>query len=205
MESPRRPAKNARMTRDQALRALAFGGAVAAAGAAYGARGETGTSLAARSASTDAKILNAFLLLEQIQESFYRAALATKRLSGPLQAFATTLARQEADHVAFLAEQLGERARPRPQSDFGALLESPEAFRDAAIELEEAAIAAYIGQGANLRRRTVAAVAPLVSVEARQAAWIRDLAGLSPAPRAADPARDVDAVVADLRKQGFVR
>jgi hypothetical protein len=195
----------ARMSRAQALRALACGGAAVAAGAAYGARNGAATSVAAPSADTDAEILNVFLLLEHVQEGFYREAVNGKRLSGPLLAFATTLAHQEAQHVAFLAERLGERARPRPGSDFASMVDSPEAFRDAAIELEEAAIAAYVGQGANLRRRTVAAIAPLVSVEARQAAWIRSLAGVSPAPRAADPARKVDSVVADLRERGFLR
>jgi hypothetical protein len=48
-------------------------------------------------------------------------------------------------------------------------------------------------------------VATLVSVEARQAAWIRDIAHSSPAPRAADPARRADAILADLRERGFLR
>ena len=78
----------------------------------------------------------------------------------------------------------------------------PEAFRRRAIEIEEAVIAAYIGQGANLTRRSIAAITPMVSVEARQVAWLRDLAGVSAAPRAADPARSVQDVVAELRQKG---
>ena len=35
-------------------------------------------------------------------------------------------------------------------------------------------------------------VVPILSVEARQVAWLRDLAGVDPAPRAADPARDAE-------------
>jgi hypothetical protein len=60
------------------------------------------------------------------------------------------------------------------------------------------------GQGANLTADTVGAVATLVSVEARQVAWLRDLAGVSPAPRAADPGRTPDDVLADLRKLGLI-
>ena len=45
----------------------------------------------------------------------------------------------------------------------------------------------------------------MVSVEARQVAWLRDLAGVSPAPRAADPARSVQDVVAELRQKGVIR
>jgi hypothetical protein len=118
--------------------------------------------------------------------------------------FATTVGEQERDHVAFLTERLGSDARPRPTLNFQGALSSPERFRDAAIELEEAALAGYIGQGANLTRDTITSVATLVSVEARQAAWVRDLAGVSPAPHAADPARKADRVLADLRKWGYV-
>jgi hypothetical protein len=50
----------------------------------------------------------------------------------------------------------------------------------------------------------VAAIAPLVSVEARQVAWIRDLDGVSPAPNAADPGRRGGAVLSDLRARGLI-
>ena len=46
---------------------------------------------------------------------------------------------------------------------------------------------------------------PIVSVEARQAAWIRDLAGVDPAPRAADPPRDAQDVLDGLRAEGLLR
>ena len=66
-------------------------------------------------------------------------------------------------------------------------------------------IAAYIGQAPNLPREIVTPIATLVSVEARQAAWVRDIAGISPAPRAADAARPADDVLAQLRRRGFIR
>jgi hypothetical protein len=47
--------------------------------------------------------------------------------------------------------------------------------------------------------------ARIVAVEARHAAWIRDLAGTDPAPRAADPGRSADDVLADLRRKGFLQ
>ena len=86
----------------------------------------------------------------------------------------------------------------------GEALSSPDAFRENAIALEEAVIAAYVGQAANLTRRAVTAITPMVSVEARQVAWLRDLAGLNPAPRAADPARPIQDVVRDLREKGLI-
>jgi hypothetical protein len=84
------------------------------------------------------------------------------------------------------------------------VLSSPEKFRDAAIELEEAALATYVGQAANLSRRLLSPIATMTSVEARQAAWVRDIAGTSPAPRAADPARKAEDVLAELRDRGFI-
>jgi Ferritin-like domain len=184
-----------RFTRAGLLRAAAAGG-VAVAG---------GSALAAASEDMDAEILNLFLLLEQVQEAFYRDALETGRLDGELREFAATVLEQERAHVRFLQERLGDDAQPPPETGFAQSLTTPERFRDAAIELEEAAIAAYVGQGPHLSRRTVGRVAGLVAVEARQAAWVRDLAGVSPAPRAADPARKPDAVVAALHRKGYLR
>ena len=194
------PGVRRRWTRGGFLRVAVGGGAAVAGGAAAGGA----TLLAAQSGERDADVLNFFLLLEQVQEAFYREAVDSGKLNGELLRFARTVGEQERTHVAFLAERLGKRARERPRTDFSQALGSPERFRDTAIELEEAALAGYIGQGANLSRGTVARVAALVSVEARQAAWVRDLAGVSPAPRAADPARKAQDVVAGLRKRGYL-
>jgi len=203
MDGPGRSSAGSGWTRARLLRAAIGGGAMVAGGAAIAARTD-GDSLAAQSKDADAEILNFFLLLEVVQEGFYREAVRTGRLNGDLLTFAQTVGEQESEHVAFLAERLGGRADARPTLNFEDALSTPDRFRETAIELEEAALAGYVGQGANLTRDMVRPVATLVSVEARQAAWVRDLAGVSPAPRAADPARKADRVVADLRERGFV-
>ena len=190
-------------TRAGLFRLAAAGGAVVAGGAVMGGR-DHGWLLAAPSADTDARILNFFLLLEYVQEAFYREALGRTGLTGELEELTRTIGPQESEHVAFLTERLAGRARARPRTDFGDALSTPERFRATAIDLEETAIGAYIGQGANLTRGTVRAVGTLLSVEARQAAWLLDLAGDSPAPHAADPARKPDEVIAHLRGQGFI-
>jgi hypothetical protein len=204
MQERTSPARNDGCTRKALFRRAAAGGAVVAGGAVIGARTGDGISLAAPSTDSDAKILNFFLLLEHVQEAFYREALRSTRPAGALGEFARTVVRQESEHVAFLTERLGSRAGTRPRSDFGEALSTPERFRAAAIDLEETTIAAYIGQGANLTRDAVGAVVTLLSVEARQAAWVLDLAGRSPAPNAADPAQKPADVVAHLRRQGFI-
>lgn len=193
-------AADGRLTRAALLRAAIGGGAVAAGGVALGARGG-GTTEAAPSRSTDADILNVFLALEYAQQDLYRAALHTDVLPANLREYAQAAVEQETAHVAFLRKHLGGRAKPRRSGDPGKSVGTPADFRRAAVDIEESALAVYVGQAPNLTTRLLAPIATLVSVEARQAAWIRDLAGVSPAPRAADPARPADAVLADLRSK----
>jgi hypothetical protein len=200
--TPPEPARG--WTRAGLFRRAAAGGAVVAGGAAIGARGGDGTSFAAPSADTDAKIFNLFLLLEYLQEALYREALQKAGLTGDLEEFARSVGPQETEHIAFLEKRLGGRARAQPRPDFGDALSAPERFLAAAIDLEEMTIAAYIGQGANLTRGAVGAVGTLLSVEARQVAWLLDLAGDSPAPHAADPPRKPEEILRELRKRRFV-
>ena len=171
-----------------AVAVAAAGGALAGAGAADG---------------LDARILAVFAQLEALQERFYREAVRSGRLRGELLAFATAARDQEARHVAMLATHL-RHAPKAPRADFGDALSSPQRFGEAAVALEEAAIATYVGQTANLSRALVAPVGTMTSVEARQAAWIRSLTGADPAPHAADPARRPEAVFADLRRRGLI-
>jgi hypothetical protein len=186
------------------LRVALGTGAVVAGGAATATWTGGGAPFAAQSEGTDAEILQMFLLLERVQEALYREALRMDGLDPALQEFARTAGGQEREHVALLTARLGDRAGAPPRSDFGAALSDPARFRQVAIDLEEATLAAYIAQGANLTRDTLAAIVPMVSVEARQVAWVRDLAGVSPAPRAADPPRSERDVMAELREKGLI-
>jgi len=191
-------------TRGRFLRTAAAGGAVFAGGVAIGSRGDDLTSHAAADRTTDAKILNVMLMLEYAQEGFYRQALDKAGLQGDLLDYAKAVVEQEAQHAAFLEKQLGARAEARSRSTPGDAVGNPERFAEAAIDLEEAAISVYIGQAANLTRGMAGRVATLVSVEARQVAWLRDIAGVPPAPRAADPGRQADTVIDELRRKGLL-
>ena len=199
-----RPAAVGGLTRSRLLRAALGGGAIVAGGAFMGARRGAETPLAAPSSDLDARILNFFLTVEYVQEAFYTAAVATRRLDGELLRLAAAVREQETRHVEFLTKQLGGRAGKRPRTSFERAVATAEQFRDSAVELEEAVLAGYIGQAANLTARTMRAVATLVSVEARQVAWLRDIAGVSPAPRVADPARKAEDVLAFLRARGYL-
>lgn len=192
-------------TRAQTLRAAAVGGAVLGAGALTG--GWDGPEATARrpSRSQDVRILNFLLVLEELQAAFYTAALRGGALRGGLLEFARTVAPQEREHVNLVRKLLGRDARAAPKLDVGAATSGAARFRAAAIELEEATTAAYIGQGASLTSAAVKDAARIVAVEARHAAWIRDLAGADPAPRAADAARSADDILSDLRRNGYVQ
>jgi hypothetical protein len=187
-------------TRAGFLRAAVAGGAVVSGGAALGAARRGAAPQAAQ--ADDTEILNLFLTLEYVQQAFYERALGSGVLRDELLEYVRAVAGQEKQHAAMLRGRLGRRAAPQPQAK-GDVIESPEAFRAAAVDLEEAVLAVYVGQGANLSHATVVPVTTLVSVEARQAGWIRDLAGILPAPRAADPARDPDSVLDELRAKGL--
>jgi len=192
-------------TRAQALRAAAAGGAAVGAWALVGGWLRPQASVGKASPEQDVEILNFLLVLEEAQAAFYDAALRSGALGGDLLAFARTVAPHEREHVEFLRGKLGGQADAKPKLGFGRATSDANRFQAAAIDLEETTAAAYIGQGANLTREAVVDAARIVAVEARHAAWIRDLAGADPAPRAADPPRSAEDVLSELRQKGFLR
>jgi hypothetical protein len=194
-----------RTTRSEALRAAALGGAAVGTGALLGGWIEPQASVGRPSRSQDVRIFSFLLVLEQAQAALYDSALRSGALSGELRRFARVVAPQEHDHVALVTRRLGRQAKPAPAFDFREATSSDARFRRAAIDLEEAAIAGYNGQGANLTAAAVPDAARIVAVDARHAAWIRDLSGADPAPRAADPGRSAHDVTAELRTKGYLR
>ncbi len=156
----------------------------------------------AAASARDIRILNFALRLEYLKAAFYEEA-ASGDLTGELLQFADVLARHERRHVAFLRKRLGSDAREEPRFHFGETTSDPDAFAATARTLEETAVAAYIGQGANLTTRHMVAFAQIASVEARHAAWIADVLGRDPAPLAADKAKTPAQVLAVIEKTGF--
>jgi rubrerythrin len=156
------------------------------------------------SAYQDQKILNFALVLERLQAAFYREALARTSLTGELLEFAETVGAHERAHVDFLEEVLGDHAGPPPRLDLRAATQDSQAFGSTARMLEDAGVAAYNGQAANLTKEALGPAAEIVSVEGRHAAWIRDILGLPPAPRAADAGADSGAIVRQLRASGLL-
>jgi rubrerythrin len=181
---------------------LAAGAGTVAGGAVLGALPDDAGS--APSARLDAEILNFGLLLEEVQAAFYAEALRRARLAGELRTFAETVGGHEREHVRFVRAALGRRARPAPKLDFGDDTADAERFARSALRLEDLGVKAYFTQAANLRPATLAQVSRIATVESRHAAWIRDLAGLDPAPDPVEPQLDAKTVRQTLKGSGYV-
>jgi Ferritin-like domain len=160
---------------------------------------------AAPSAALDRRILTFALLLEDVQAGFYADALRKARLQGELLDYARTVGAQETRHAQTLRRALGAGAPAPPRLDFGDDTSDPERFARSALRLEDLGVKAYMTQAAHLTPGALAAAARIATVEARHAAWIRDLAGLDPAPDAVEPQLSADTVRRTLEGSGYVR
>jgi hypothetical protein len=156
------------------------------------------------SPAQDAEILNFALTLEYLEAAFYTRAENGGALNGELARFARVVGAHERAHVDFLQGALGGQAVQRPRFNFQGTTRDPDMFTETAIALEDTGVAAYNGAGPMLTPDTLAAAATIVSVEARHAAWIRDIAGENPAPDAVDPARSRRQVLAVVNDTGFL-
>jgi len=191
-------------SREQLVRrVLVAGGALTAGGALMGGLPRVASS--APSPAQDVRVLNLVLLLEYVEAAFYAEVRAKGALGGKLRDFVTVVGAHEQQHLSFLKDALGSKARKKPRLDFGNATTDPDAFVAAAVTLEDTSVAAYNGQATNLTRATLATAAKIVSVEARHAAWIRAIAGKPPAADATDPSLTQAQVLAALRKTGFLR
>jgi hypothetical protein len=193
-----------RTTRAEAFgRVLAAGGGIAVAGVTIAAVADPAGSQP--SPAQDVAILNFALLIEYVQAGFYADALRRGQLTGELQRYARTVGAHERAHVAFLRKTLGAKARKRPRLDFGDDTTSPDRFTDAALKLEDLAVVGYNAGAPNLTKGALAAAAKIVSVEARHASWIRSIAGVTPAPRAAEPQLSAQRVLKTLQGSGYIQ
>ena len=192
------------LTRARLLKGVAMaGGGALAGGIALGGLPERAVSKP--SARQDAEILNFVLLFEHVQSQFYAQALKTAKLQGELLEFAQILAGQEGEHLAFVRKALGSGANKLPALDFGDSVTDPQKFAQTSLKLEDLGVAAYNAQAPNLTAGTLAAAAKIVSVEARHAAWIRDLRGMNPAPDASEPSVDAQRVIDTFKGSGYVQ
>ena len=147
----------------------------------------TGAAAASGLSASDVSILNYALVLEYLQAAFYTEAERNGALTGKTARAATVVGATERAHVTAFRQLLGSQAVKRPTFDFQGTTEQQLAFLKTAVAFEDLAVAAYKGQAPKLKSNAVlAAAVGIHSVEARHAAWMRQLHGITPAVNAFD-------------------
>ena len=198
------------LTRFELLRRAALGSGVMLGGGLL----LTGVPNAFAQDITDVDILNVLLLNESLEVAFYSEAVSRGGLSGRALEFATQVRDNEIVHRDVARRALGRRARAIPPFEFGETTANNESFLTTALVLENNDVAALNGVGPLIRSRALLAVGgQIVSVEGRQAAWVRRIvygpeyaaAAEYPAPAAFDPGISPGQIVQAIRATGFVQ
>jgi hypothetical protein len=158
----------------------------------------------------DVKILNYALTLEYLEAAFYKEALARGNFTGSVLNFAQVVYGHEATHVATLKGVLGSAAVASPSFDFKGTTRKWSTFLRTSKVLEDTGVAAYQGQAPLIHQNAVLAPAgAILAVEARHAAWVRDLlyAGKSvkPAPEAFSTPMSMSQVLKAVKATGFIK
>jgi ferritin-like protein len=163
---------------------------------------------AAPNRATDVKILQYALTLEYLGATFYDSALKHARLSGDAHEVALAFRGHERAHVKFVRAtltKLGAKPHPAQRFDFGAATRSRLAFLKTSATIEEMCVETLNGAGPLVSKPVLIGASELVSVEARQASWVRGILGIDPAPFAFSPYLTAAQSMAAVKKLGFVK
>ena len=203
-------AERAGVTRAGALRTALLGsGALIGGSALLGALPSSALAGSTRATAGDVDILNFALTLEYLEAAFYAEAVKGGKLSGEAVKFAKAVAHDEDAHVKFLKGALGSKAVKTPKFDFKGTTGAQATFLKTAMALEDTGVSAYAGAAPMIAdKKTLSAALSVHSVEARHAAWVRDILGKGsnplPAPAPFDPARSKAQVLKIVTGTGFI-
>jgi len=132
----------------------------------------------------DIGILNYALTLEYLEAAFYKDVAKSGLFKGEELAVLKVFGAEEQQHVEALhgtVQKLGGKPAPEPKSEFP--LENAKSVAELAGTVENLGAAAYLGQAGNIESPEVLAAALSIhSVEARHAATLNTLLGLSITP-----------------------
>jgi len=132
----------------------------------------------------DIGILNYALTLEYLETAFYEEVAKSGLFKGEELAVLKVFGAEEKQHVEALhgtVQKLGGKPAPMPKAEFP--LENAKAVAELAGTVENLGAAAYLGQAGNIESPEVLAAALSIhSVEARHAATLNTLLGLSITP-----------------------
>jgi rubrerythrin len=185
---------------------LLLGGGAVAAAVPIGIATSQGGGLS----KGDVEILNYALTLEELESAFYAEANRGGRLSGIARTFSEVVGAHEAAHVTALRQVLGSQAKPAPKFDFKGSTRDKVTFLKTAQTLEDTGVAAYQGQAGRIKSPDILASAgAILAVEARHAAWVREILGdskaPSPAPEAFSTPMSMQAVLDAVGQTGFIK
>jgi hypothetical protein len=138
----------------------------------------------------DLTVLQYALSLEYLGFGFYQTALHTANLTGDAHTAALAFRAHERSHVQFVQSRIrkfGGTPHPTEKFDFGSSMANQTAFLKTSAQLEELCVETLNGAAAIVSTETLAALATIISVEARQAAWVRAILARNPAPAAMTP------------------
>ena len=157
---------------------------------------------------SDVDILRFGLRFERLQATFYTQAeeLGTiGKMTSAKQEWARTLGAHERAHVKIIKQVLGPKAEGSPRFDFGSANESAATFTRTAVAMEDLTVALLGGVTPRIQDRGLtAALFGLLTVEARHAAWARNIAGTTPAPSAFDEPQSLKSVRRAVAKTRFI-
>jgi hypothetical protein len=191
------------ITRGQLLKRT--GAAAAGAGLLFAGLPQTA---GAASTATDLKILAFALVAEQLGSAYYTEAVAAGRLEGETLLYARTAKRDEDAHVVAVSDLIkakGGTPAPAPRFDFKGIPADPQRFRVTALEIETMCVRVLNGAGPLVSKDVLAAAGALVSVEARQVAWISSILDRTPAPSAYDKPLSLAAAQRRVAATGFIQ
>ncbi len=136
----------------------------------------------------DLEIVNYALTLEYLEADFYQQVLDSGEVKDKKVAeVAMEISENEQEHVAALTatvEQLGGTPAPKPQTNFEDVLAGGEKMiLETAAAVENLGAAAYLGQAGNIKSPEILAAALSIhTVEARHAAVLNQVVGMSIVP-----------------------
>ncbi len=134
--------------------------------------------------NSDVEVLNYALTLEYLEAEFYRQGNNKGLTSGKTRRYLTTIEEDEAFHVTAITatiKSLGGTPVKAPGVDFGDAFASRTSFLTTAVTFENVGVGAYLGAAGFIKSKAVLqAAAGIFGVEARHAAIIGNLLGLTP-------------------------
>ena len=163
---------------------------------------------AAPSTAMDVTILQYALTLEYLGAAFYESALTGAHLTGDAHEVALAFRGHERAHVTFVQatlKKLGATPHAPQTFDFGSATKSRTAFLKTSETIEEMCVETLNGAGPLVTKPVLKGAGELVSVEARQASWVRAILNQDAAPFAFNPSYTAAQSQAAFTKLGFIK